>query len=183
MQIDTERLIIKSARTEFAPAITKFYLSNKAFFADSQPLRDAHFFTVEHWVQNLKHLAASFEDDSIYQFYLFEKSNEEHVIGQVGLSGIQRAAFQACFLGYQLDQQKNGCGLMHEALTAIIHWAFAHQNFHRIMANYVPCNTKSASVLNKLGFTIEGVAKDYLFLNGEWQDHVLTSLINDRFKF
>ena len=37
--------------------------------------------------------------------------------------------------------------------------------------------------LKKIGFTVEGYARDYLFLNGKWQDHVLTSLINPSFEF
>lgn len=37
---------------------------------------------------------------------------------------------------------------------------------------------RAARVLQRLGFTIEGTAKDYLFLAGRWQDHILTSLIN-----
>jgi ribosomal-protein-alanine N-acetyltransferase len=46
------------------------------------------------------------------------------------------------------------------------------------MANYIPCNERSARVLKRLGFEVEGYARDYLFLAGNWQDHVLTSLIN-----
>ena len=46
------------------------------------------------------------------------------------------------------------------------------------MANYVPSNRKSASVLARLGFTIEGYAREYLFIDGAWRDHVLTSLTN-----
>lgn len=48
------------------------------------------------------------------------------------------------------------------------------------MANYMPANARSAAVLQRLGFTIEGTARDYLFLAGAWQDHVLTSLTNPR---
>jgi len=47
---------------------------------------------------------------------------------------------------------------------------------HRIMANYVPTNDKSARLLRRLGFSVEGYAPDYLFLDGVWKDHILTSL-------
>jgi ribosomal-protein-alanine N-acetyltransferase len=181
MQIETNRLIIKSASVDFTPFVADFYIRNKEFFADSQPLRDDSFFTIDNWSQNLSNLATSFEKDSMYQFYLFEKNDNEYVIGQANLSGIQRGPFQACFLGYQLDREKNGLGLMHEALSAIINWAFVEKNIHRIMANYVPSNERSAAVLKKLDFTVEGFARDYLFLNGEWEDHILTSLINKQF--
>jgi ribosomal-protein-alanine N-acetyltransferase len=32
--------------------------------------------------------------------------------------------------------------------------------------------------LHSLGFEKEGYAKSYLQINGRWQDHVLTSLLN-----
>ena len=46
------------------------------------------------------------------------------------------------------------------------------------MANYMPTNEASGKVLKRLGFTVEGYARDYLCLNGKWEDHILTSLTN-----
>jgi ribosomal-protein-alanine N-acetyltransferase len=42
----------------------------------------------------------------------------------------------------------------------------------------MPANTRSARLLEKLGFEKEGFARRYLYINGRWEDHVLTSLIN-----
>jgi ribosomal-protein-alanine N-acetyltransferase len=33
--------------------------------------------------------------------------------------------------------------------------------------------------LRALGFTVEGYARDYLFIDGAWRDHVLTAKIRD----
>jgi ribosomal-protein-alanine N-acetyltransferase len=49
---------------------------------------------------------------------------------------------------------------------------------HRIMASYMPRNARSEAVLERLGFQKEGFAKDYLLINGKWEDHNLTSLVN-----
>ena len=43
------------------------------------------------------------------------------------------------------------------------------------MAAYIPRNNKSGNVLSKLGFVKEGEAKAYLYINGGWEDHILTS--------
>jgi ribosomal-protein-alanine N-acetyltransferase len=67
---------------------------------------------------------------------------------------------------------------MSEALTALIAYAFNDLRLHRIMANYMPSNERSARVLQRLGFQVEGYARDYLFLAGRWQDHIMTSLTN-----
>jgi ribosomal-protein-alanine N-acetyltransferase len=71
---------------------------------------------------------------------------------------------------------------MTEALRAAIDQIFEHCNLHRIMANYMPANIKSAQLLARLEFSIEGEAKQYLFINGKWEDHIMTSLINKNWK-
>jgi ribosomal-protein-alanine N-acetyltransferase len=59
---------------------------------------------------------------------------------------------------------------------------FDTQNLHRIMANYIPGNERSARLLERLGFEREGYAKAYLNIAGRWQDHVMTALVNSRFE-
>lgn len=81
-------------------------------------------------------------------------------------------------MGYSLAEQAQGKGIMTEACRAGIDYIFQQVGLHRIMANYMPGNARSAAVLERLGFTIEGTAKSYLYLAGAWQDHVLTSLTN-----
>jgi [ribosomal protein S5]-alanine N-acetyltransferase len=99
-------------------------------------------------------------------------------IGAVSLANIMLGAFRACYLGYHLDRDLVGRGLMHEALQVAIRHAFDDLLLHRIMANYVPSNERSAHLLRRLGFVIEGYARDYLFIDGQFRDHVLTSLTN-----
>jgi ribosomal-protein-alanine N-acetyltransferase len=42
----------------------------------------------------------------------------------------------------------------------------------------MPRNERSAALLRRLGFSVEGLARDFLLIAGRWEDHVLTSLIN-----
>ena len=66
---------------------------------------------------------------------------------------------------------------MGEALGALIEYAFTELELHRLMANYRPENERSAAVLARLGFEREGFARDYLYIDGAWRDHVLTALV------
>ncbi|MFW8253899.1 GNAT family N-acetyltransferase, partial [Klebsiella pneumoniae] len=84
--------------------------------------------------------------------------------------------FHACFLGYSLGEKWQGQGLMLEALQSLIRYMQRQQKRHRIMANYMPHNQSSGDLLTRLGFEREGYAKDYLLIDGKWQDHVLTAL-------
>ena len=46
----------------------------------------------------------------------------------------------------------------------------------------MPTNERSARLLRRLGFAVEGYARDYLLLDGQWRDHVMTALINRDWK-
>ncbi|HZZ00984.1 MAG TPA: GNAT family N-acetyltransferase [Candidatus Baltobacteraceae bacterium] len=100
------------------------------------------------------------------------------ILGWLNLTNVIHGVFEACNMGYKLDRRMQGNGYMTEAATAGIGFAFAVLNLHRIMAAYMPHNQRSAALLRRLGFTTEGVARDYLYIGGDWRDHVLTSLVN-----
>ena len=101
---------------------------------------------------------------------------EKEIIGIANFSNVVRGSFHACYLGYSIGQKWQGQGLMYEALTAAIRYMQRTQHIHRIMANYMPHNQRSGNLLARLGFEKEGYAKDYLLIDGEWRDHVLTAL-------
>ena len=67
---------------------------------------------------------------------------------------------------------------MSEAVAAAVNYAFNELGLHRVMANNLPHNAPSANLLRKLGFVTEGYARNYLFIDGQWRDHVLTAKIN-----
>jgi ribosomal-protein-alanine N-acetyltransferase len=82
-------------------------------------------------------------------------------------------------LGYSIDAELEGRGLMREALAAAIAEVFSPTvNLHRIQANVRPENARSLTLLDALGFVREGLAREYLFIDGAWRDHVMTARTN-----
>lgn len=179
--LETPRLFLRLGEARDSAAIAAFYARNREYFADSQPARDEAFYSEPFWRERQRSLQDDFDADRGYAFFIFLHDEPSRVIGQCAISSVQRGPMQAAYLGYQLDEAACGNGYMSEALTALIAWAFKDKNLHRLMANYRPSNEKSAAVLKRLGFNIEGYARDYLLLNGRWQDHILSSLINPAF--
>jgi [ribosomal protein S5]-alanine N-acetyltransferase len=111
-------------------------------------------------------------------FFIFDRSLEEaRIIGDLTFSNIVRGTFLAGYLGFRLDRAYEGRGYMSEAVSRALSYAFEDLELHRVMANYMPTNIRSARMLRRLGFSIEGYAREYLFLNGHWEDHILSSLI------
>ena len=84
-------------------------------------------------------------------------------------------------LGFAIDRDYEGRGLMHEALAASIDWLFGALNLHRVQASHRPENLRSERLLARLGFAREGLAREYLFIDGAWRDHVINARLNPAF--
>lgn len=174
-----ERVLLRRARTEDIPSIIAFYRDNEARFASVDPARPPSFYTELFWHKRLLDLDEDTRADRLLHLLLFVRARPHTVIGAVNFSNFVRGAFQACHLGYAIDGRHEGQGLMREALVMALAHAFGPLRMHRIMANYLPHNTRSAVLLARLGFVAEGYARNYLRIAGRWQDHVLTALTND----
>lgn len=182
----SERLVLTLPAPEEVDAVVDYYVRNREHVANSQALMPDAFYTTHHWRDRLlKNQEAYLEDQALNLFVFIRKGESEYekrVIGSVNFTSIIRRAAQFCYLGYSIDKDCQGQGYMTEAAGRGIDFAFNEMNVHRIMANFVPSNLKSAAVLNRLGFVVEGYARDYLCLNGTWQDHVMTSLTNQNWR-
>jgi ribosomal-protein-alanine N-acetyltransferase len=64
-------------------------------------------------------------------------------------------------------------GYMTAAVRAVLPFAFTTLRLHRIEAACIPANVASMRLLEKTGFQREGFARQYLCIDGVWQDHLL----------
>lgn len=178
----TERLILRLADQKDIPAILRYYHENETRFSPTDPPKPEGFHTEKFWSARVRKSQEEFEAEQSLRFFLFETANDSTVVGTANFTQLCRGAFQACYLGYSINGKHEGQGLMTEALTAAIRYVFSDLNFHRIMANHLPENQRSARLLKRLGFAVEGLAPNYLLINGQWRDHVLTALTNTEWK-
>ena len=178
---ETERLSLVIPTADMAAQALRFRQENREHLAPWSPPTTPDFFTERYWAARLRSAADEYRAQQAARFVLFLKGRQDGpIIGEMNFTSIVKGAFLACYLGYAIDAQYEGKGLMSEALRAGIVHVFEVLRLHRIMAHYMPTNVRSARLLRKLGFTVEGYARDYLFLAGAWQDHVLTSLTNPK---
>lgn len=153
--------------------------ANKNHLRPWAPPQPQNYYTLEYWSEAVAKAQTNEVNDKGAGFLIRDvHQNEGPVFGVITLSEIIRGVFQACYLGYNLDKDQQGKGLMQEALQLTIDYAFRTLNLHRIMANYRPENVRSAKTLAALGFKTEGTAENYLLIDGQWRDHVLTAKIN-----
>ncbi|MEO5771543.1 MAG: GNAT family N-acetyltransferase [Burkholderiaceae bacterium] len=175
--LTTERLVLRASDPSFAAAVADFYVRNAAPHARwNPPLGDA-VYSAAAQAERLAEAAQAARHGSEIAWWLFARTRREPLIGRIHFSQITRRAFQNAMLGYGLDHPHEGRGLMHEALQAALEDAFGPRvGLHRVQANVRPENTRSLALLERLGFEREGLAREYLFIDGAWRDHVMTAL-------
>jgi len=176
-QLTTENLIITVLLHEDYKFLVKYEMDNRNHLSPWEPARTAEYFGLNETLKRVKLNYNNFELGSSITLVAFDKSKSE-IICVCSFSNIIYGVFQSCNLGYSITHKMEGKGLMFEMLQTAIAYLFSEYNLHRIMANYMPSNTRSATLLEKLGFQKEGLANSYLKIAGSWQDHVLTSRIN-----
>ncbi|ARU60711.1 hypothetical protein CBW65_06135 [Tumebacillus avium] len=68
-------------------------------------------------------------------------------------------------------------GIMTEALHRMISYGFEEMGLHRIQGMVEPGNIASRRLFEKVGFTQEGVLRDYTFVFGEFRDLMVYGML------
>lgn len=174
-------LCVRVGKAADIPQIVDYFQRNREHLAKTSPTPPPDFYSTAHWRARLARADEGYRSDRLLHCFVFREGGSE-VIGVVNLSNFVRGAFQACHLGYSIDRELEGTGTMTSAVRLVIDHAFNALYLHRVMANYLPENERSARLLARLGFCIEGSARAYLQIAGVWRDHVLTSLVNEAWR-
>jgi ribosomal-protein-alanine N-acetyltransferase len=106
----------------------------------------------------------------------FVVTYEGRLAGQLTVSGI--AWGSACWaqVGYWIDRDHAGRGIIPTALALATDHCMRTMGLHRIEVAIRPENTASLRVVEKLGFRFEGRAPRYLHIDGAWRDHLVFAL-------
>lgn len=154
-----------------------FVKRNRQHLASTNSAVPPDYFGVEFWRRRLRQGVEDLMQDRALRLFLLHPEGGGF-IGAVNYTQIFRGAFQACYLGYSIDAEFEGLGLMSDALRTSLGYVFEELRLHRVMANHLPENLRSARLLQRVGFQVEGRASDYLFVNGAWREHVMCSCTN-----
>lgn len=166
---------IRLCRMQDAAAIARFYADNAEHLGPWEPKRSPAYHLEAAWEARLAQWVRLRNEGRAANFLMLD---EERVIAVCNLNNIVRGVFQAGYMGYAVSADQEGKGVMHQLCQYVVDYAFDVLNLNRIMANYMPTNKRSENLLMRLGFQREGLAKRYLYINGRWEDHVLTALLN-----
>jgi ribosomal-protein-alanine N-acetyltransferase len=163
--------------TDFAPW-AGLRETSRDFLTPWEPTWPADDLTRAAFRRRLKRYAEDQRTDQAYAFFLFRREDEE-LIGGLTLANIRRGVAQAGSLGYWMGAPFVRRGYMTAAVLALVPFAFGTLRLHRLEAACIPTNGASIRLLEKTGFVREGYAREYLCINGMWQDHLLYARLQD----
>ncbi len=115
--------------------------------------------------------------ESWFQLVITEK-RKELIIGDIGLHFFGKENKQVEF-GCTLDKDFQNQGYANEAINCVIKYLFEELEKHRIIASIDPRNVSSISLAKRIGMRKEAHFIKSLYINGEWVDDVIYSLLRE----
>lgn len=109
------------------------------------------------------------------RFVIRERAHRT-LVGVVGLESCIHL-HRSCELGYWLRREATNRGLMTEAALAAMDFAFKQMAAHRVRIAAATDNHPSLSVIGRLGFRFEGIARQAEWCDGRWLDHATFALL------
>ena len=171
LTLSTERLLLRPLRVDDAEALFRMHTDLQVMRYLSTPPWQSVALAEELIAKDLAALPAG----QHLRLGLVERSAWA-LVGSCSLFAFNEQCRRA-ELGYMLARPHWGVGLMHEALRAVVAFAFDGLKLNRIEADIDPRNSASARSLARLGFVEEGYLRERWIVDGEVSDTALYGLL------
>ncbi len=103
---------------------------------------------------------------------------KEKIVGVVAFNTIDTAN-SIGYIGYWLDQEVTGKGIMTLAVQDLIRMSFNELHLEKVEVRCAAQNMKSRAIPEKIGFKNEGLIRNAENVNGKMLDHVVYGLLKD----
>lgn len=173
--IETERLILRKMKADDAsdmyeyardPEVTRFLTWNP--HPDARYTRDY-----------LEYLGSRYRVGDFFDWAITLRENGK-MIGTCGFTSFDFAN-NAGEVGYVLNPQYRGQGLVPEALRAVMNFGFDTLKLHRTEAKFIEGNDASLRVMEKVGMKFEGIRRGGMLIKGEYRNIGVCAVLRDEF--
>ncbi len=154
---------------------------SRSFLAPWEPAWALDELTRAAYRRRLRRYSREIREGHAAPFFVF-RHEDGALVGGCNLNNIRRGVLQACSIGYWVGEPFSRRGYTFAAATAAIRFAFQTLDLHRVEAACIPSNEASRTLLEKIGFKREGVARSYLKINGAWRDHLLYAIVDEELR-
>ena len=176
--IGGEGVVLRTPQMTDYPEWAELREASRDFLTPWEPTWPTDDLTRSAFRRRIRRYSEDIRTDQGYAFLVFRKS-DGLLVGGLTLANIRRGVAQAGSLGYWMGLPYVRQGYMTAAVNAVIPFALEKLRLHRLEAACIPTNAGSIRLLEKNGFVREGYAREYLCINGIWQDHLLFARLKD----
>ncbi|MGK5681955.1 GNAT family N-acetyltransferase [Actinoplanes sp. URMC 104] len=172
MLISTDRLVLRRFRTADAPRLAEYRSDPDVARYQSW---DAPFPLLRAETAVANFLASDPDKPGWFQ-YAIERTAERDLIGDVAVhlhDNLRQAE-----IGFTLAREHQGQGYATEAVSAVLDRLFRVQGLHKVAGECDARNTASAGLMERLGFTREGLLRQQTYIKGEWTDDLIFGLLS-----
>ena len=107
---------------------------------------------------------------------------DRQVVGMVGFNYWDQVDHRAS-IGFDLRQDRWRQGIMSEAVMRVMQYGFMEMQLNRVEADASIYNVGSIALLQKVGFTQEGIQREQYYEDGNYHDLVLFALLRREWNF
>ncbi len=166
------RVSLRPARLGDHAAWARLREESRGFLVPWEPSWKPEDLTRDHFRDRVKRNGKEMEADAAYPLLVF-RSADQVLLGSITIGLVRRGVSQTATLGYWIGAPFARQGYMGEALAAVLDLSFGKLALRRIEAACLARNQPSIALLERSAFRREGLARQYLKINGVWEDHLL----------
>jgi RimJ/RimL family protein N-acetyltransferase len=146
----------------------------------SRPVPLPHPYTSRHG-RSFVHRARSAYRSGEGLYFAIVRRDDRSLVGGIGLDQYN-ANDRRAHIGYWLGRPYWGLGYASEAAASVCSVAFEKFRIHRIETGALASNRRSSAVLMRLGFRLEGRARDRSRIQRQWEDDLLYGLLRSEWR-
>ncbi|UJF27801.1 GNAT family N-acetyltransferase [Planococcus sp. 107-1] len=171
---------LRTLTVDDAEEMVQLLVRNRDYWAIYEPRHQDSYFTALVQREKIRESIYQARENREYSFGIFEHGTDK-MIGHISMYSIKRLPFLSALVGYSIDEAYIGKGIATEAVRLVNTFGFEQLRLHRIEAYVSPRNMGSIRVLQKTGFLNEGLLREFLYINGVWEDHYQFALLESEF--
>jgi [ribosomal protein S5]-alanine N-acetyltransferase len=179
--LESASLILRPLQPVDLPSALDYYQRNQAYLERWNPSLAEELDGLGGWQRLIAAARREYAANRRLLLGLFLIDQPSRLIGVLDFKSIVPLPYSSCEVSLAIDQLLSGHGLMLEALSEAIGYVFARYCLKRINAGCCTGNERSLRLLSLLGFRQEGLARQAVFLAGQWQDVVSLALLPEDF--
>ena len=174
--LETERLTLRGMRVSDAPDMFEYACRPSV----TEYLTWEPHASVEETRQYLTYVGQRYRTGDFYDWSVVDKASGR-MIGTCGFTSFNCPADSA-EIGYVLSPVYQGRGLGTEAVRRVLRFGFEELNLHRIEAHFIEGNAASRRLMERVGMTFEGFAREAMKIKGKYRTIGTCAILRGEFE-